>query len=313
MDNKIFYGETICQGIIKSTNKPCTNYAYYLDNKKNLCGVHSNKTTRKNLPKNPNKEKDRLEMYSKQKLEVERVAKENRNNGKKGKVILTKLKMMKQPEYVKGYLNVFPNFKHQNRKDGYGCMRLSPKSLGPIKHGMKNLPEAKNLENFHQFAKFWDFEFDEKDELKKEYLDKRKEGYENKEPFRHKYSKEILKKYNKNINVSKCSIYYDKDGGEHRYSYLECRYFYCHYYEKLAMKEPDFDKLMKYINDGYNLNIIGYDSYQVTQDLWKCYNDTSKSFGHELVLYTLLVSGKDEEYPWNRYYRENLEKYKGVI
>ena len=65
--------------------------------------------------------------------------------------------MMKKPELIDGYLNVFPNYKHQNRKDGYGCAKLSPKSLGPVNHGMPNLPIAKNIENYHQFAKFWDY------------------------------------------------------------------------------------------------------------------------------------------------------------
>ena len=61
--------------------------------------------------------------------------------------------MMKPPEHIDGYLKVFPNFKHQNRKDGFGCASLSPKALGPVSDGSRH---AKNIENFHQGAKIFE-------------------------------------------------------------------------------------------------------------------------------------------------------------
>jgi hypothetical protein len=64
-------------------------------------------------------------------------------------------------------------------------------------------------------------------------------------------------------------MYYDKHGKEHRYTYLQCRYFYCHFYEKLTPKEPDFIKLKQMIFNGVNINIVGYDGYNVTKSLWK--------------------------------------------
>ena len=80
-------------------------------------------------------------------------------------MIVSKFRMMKKPEYKKGYLNVFPNSKHQDRKDGFGCASLSPKSLGPVQHTMPNLPPAFNIENYHQFAKFWAFELDKNNNI----------------------------------------------------------------------------------------------------------------------------------------------------
>jgi hypothetical protein len=108
-------------------------------------------------------------------------------------------------------------------------------------------------------------------------------------------------------------MYYDKDGNEHRYTYLQCRYFYCHYYELLATKEKDFIALKKMIKNGYNLNIQGYDGYNITMDLMEHYNDISKPFGHELVLYTLLVENDPAKYPWNIFYELNKQIYHNVI
>lgn len=300
----VYYGENICQGETKN-GKKCANFAYYIKNDKILCGVHCRKDRIK-LPVNPNKNKIEEEQLEAEYKCIENIALKNKKNGKKGEVIVTKLKMMKKPEDVKGYLKIFPNYKHQSRKDGFGCSSLSPKSLGPIDHGMSNLPIAKNLENYHQFAKIFSFEKDD-------VLTKRIEGYSSNIPQRHKYDRKMLLKHGKNVNIPLYSIYYDKDEKEHRYSYLECRYFYCHWYEKLAPETQDFKKLIEMINDGYNLQIIGYDGYNIVDTLVNHYIDISKPFGHELVLYSLLVCNNPSEYPWNIYYENNKKIYENVI
>jgi hypothetical protein len=281
-----------------------------------LCGVHSKKDKdRVELDRNPDKAKLEEEELERRTEEIEEAAMKRRENVEKGDVIVSKLHFLKKPEYIKGYLNVFPNYKHQNREDGFGCMRLSPKSLGPVDHRMPNLPVAKTIENYHQFAKFWKFELDEEGNILDKYFKARCKAYKNPTPYRHKYSRVVLEKINNklNKNIPEFSVYYDKDGGEHRYNYLQCRYFYSHYYELLAGVEHDYLKLKEMIENGYNLNICGYDGYSVTTDLWICYNDTSRPFGHELVLYSMLVLDDRKDYPWNRFYRENSEIYKDVI
>ena len=310
----IYYGEKNCQGIVSSTNNTCTNKAYFKLGDKLLCGVHSRKHHNSviKLPKNPNKNKIYQDKIKQMKDEVDKFAKNNKTKGLKGQVQVSKLQMMKSPIYIKGYLNVFPNYKHQNRKDGYGCMKLSPKSLGPINHNMPGLPIALNLENYHQFAKFWKFELDENNQIIEKFKQERIEAYQD-SPKRHKYNKSKLLKYNNNVNIPEFSVYYDKDGKEHRYGYLECRYFYCHFYELLAKKEPDFIKIKDMIKNGVNINIQGFDGYNVTSDLWDHYNDISKPFGHELVLYTILIEDNPSKYPWNRFYKENKIIYHNVI
>ena len=108
-------------------------------------------------------------------------------------------------------------------------------------------------------------------------------------------------------------MYYDKNGNQHRYNYLQCRYFYCHFYKLLVAKENDFNKLKEKIKNGINLNICEYNGYSVSDKLYKHYLDTSKPFGHELVLYTMLVEEDFSKYPWNIYYQENKSIYENVI
>jgi len=43
------------------------------------------------------------------------------------------------------------------------------------------------------------------------------------------------------------------------------------------------------------------------------YLDKSKPFGHELVLYTMLVVSDSKDYPWNIYYKNNKKLYENVI
>lgn len=307
-----YYGEHNCQAIVKSKNVMCTNKAYFVSGNTLLCGVHCKKYSCIKLPKNPNKNIIFNNKLIEQQIEIEKTAEINKINKKSGNVIVSKMYMMKEPIYVKGYLNVYPNYKHQNRKDGYGCMKLSPKSLGPVCHNMPGLPNATTIENYHQFAKFWKFELDKNNNILEKYKNQRIIAYTS-PPQRHKYDKKILMKFNNNINIPEFSMYYDKDGNEHRYNYIECRYFYCHFYELLAKQQPDFIYLKNKLKDGYNLNIQGYDGYNITKDLISHYKDTSKPFGHELVLYTLLTEDDSSKYPWNIYYEENKEIYKNVI
>jgi hypothetical protein len=314
-----YFGENICTATYKNGSKKgesCANNAYYIQDNKILCGVHSHIKKRQKLPKNPNadiiREKD---LKQKQEL-VEEKAEENRKNKQKGHVICSAIKMMKPPPHYDGYLKVFPNYKHQNRKDGFGCMKLSPKSLGPIKHGMPNLPIAKNLENYHQASKIFDGEIID-NKITNVSFNIRKEIYNSDIPYRHKFEhlklKKIINNIGKNKNIPLFSVYYDSKGKEHRYNYIQCRYFYCHYYEILAPLEKDFVYLKKLIDSGYNLQIIGYDAFDINQSLMEHYLDTSRPFGHELVLYTLLTVNNKQDYPWNIYYQDNKDIYEGVI
>jgi hypothetical protein len=303
----IHYGQIGCEAKTKSGKRkglPCTNKAYFLSYEKHLCGIHSrNDPFRKKLPTDPNKEEKRAALIEERMKKVKEVARKQREEGKRGKVICTKLRMMREAEYVEGYLRVYPNFKHQNKKDGYGCKALSPKDMGPIDHGQPGLPIAKNLENLHQFNKV--FPCEQKDGVPTERFYKtQREAYCDPVPHRHKAEAKSAAGGNKNIPAF--SIWRRKDGSEKKCTYFESRQFYCNFYERIAKELPDFKFLKKKLKRGYNLQIIGYDAYPVEKSLEECYLDTSRPFGHELVLYTLLVEDDENNYPWRKYKTEDF-------
>jgi len=294
--DKLYWGEHKCQAIIKKTKKGCINNAYFSVGKELYCGVHARNQERKELPKNPNAADVKKSILAERDKKVE----EKRNKNGPGQVILCKMRMMRDPEHIDGYLKVFPNFKHANRKDGFGCATLSPKSMGPIMHGQPGLPISKNLENFHQGNKVFPPELDG-EKILPCFYSTQKEMYESDIPLRHK---EVAKGKNRPV----FSVWIDKAGKEHRISYFESRQFYCHFYERFAKTLPEFKKLKDLVQQGYNIQICGYDAYpipslegkNIADILEQCYKDISRPFGHELVLYSLLVL-KPSQYPWRKY------------
>ncbi len=294
--NIIYYGEEKCSATYKSSGKACRNKAYYSVENKMVCGVHSRNKDRKTLPKNPHVKENKERMLKERQQLVEQVAKKNREKGVKGKVVCSKLRMMKAAEHIDGFLKIFPNFKHQNRKDGFGCASLSPKSMGPINHGQQDLPMALNLENFHQGNKCFDCEV-EKDEILDVFYETQLTMYQDPIPRRHKETASSAKG---SKNIPLFSVWKNKNGDEVRISYFESRQFYCTFYERMALKSKDFKALKKKLDDGYNLEIVGYDAYDVVESVEKCYLDTGRPFGHELVLYTLLTVAPTQ-YPWRKY------------
>jgi hypothetical protein len=294
----VYYGERICE---KHTAKgiACGNKAYYVSDKQYVCGVHSRSDKqRQELPTNPNAKQVKKDIAIERNELVESAAKLNRKENKHGKVICTKLRMMKDPEYVEGFLKVFPNYKHQHRSDGFGCASLSPKSMGPIDHKQPGLPVAKNLENLHQGNKCFPSELDSEGKPGSSFYETRKKMYLDDVPHRHK--KEAAGK-----NAPVFSIWIDLAGKERRFTYFQSRQFYCTFYERIAKELDDYKYLKNKIVEGYNIQIIGYDAYEITKSVREHYMDTSKPFGHELVLYTMLTTN-ESDYPWREFKTEDF-------
>ncbi len=200
---------------------------------------------------------------------------------------------MKSPENHKGYLKVFPNFRHQTRKDGFGCAQLSPMNLGPVHHGQPGLSPALNIENFHQGSKCFQQEVGPDGNPSTLFYENQQRFFEDPEPYRHKY-----KGKEKNKNIPLYFVWIDQNGQEHHLTYVESRQFYCTFYELLATAREDFLTLKEYLKRGYNLQICGYDGRPVeTNDFEREYLDASKPFGHELVLAALLTVSP-ATYPW---------------
>ncbi len=283
--NPSYHGEVIC------SRTDCKRKAYYRVGYGVFCGYHCNKSERVALPKNPNSLEEKMNKIALHNTECERVAEENRNNGKRGNVRCAKIRVFGGVDLIPGYVNIFPNFKHLERKDGIGMPSLSPMSIGPIKHGQIGLPESLNLENFHQGNKVFPDEVNEKGAVKKVFFERQRELYLDAEPHRHKPGFEAKG------NIPLFSIWVDKNGKKHKIDYMTSRQFYCHFYERSVVENPDFKRLCDMINQGYNLMIVGYDGYEVTKSLDEHYRDTNRPFGHELALYAMLT----EDYVWRKY------------
>lgn len=265
--------------------------------------MHSkDKKRRVDLPKMSADEKKRLleERLEGEAREVERARVENEAAGRRGEVALTRLRMLKEPEPMAGFMRVYPNFKHQNKADGFGCMRLSPKALGPVDHGQPGLPPALNIENFHQGTKVFTEELDDNGDPAPLYVANRQAFYADPVPHRHKYHGTTG--VNKNVPVY--FLWVDRDGKEHRLDYVASRQFYCTFYERLASLEPDFERLVELVDGGTNLQICGYDAKPLAADetIEQAYIDDSTPFGHERVLYAmLLLRDTPDAYPWRQH------------
>jgi len=294
----------LCSSLIKKTQKPCQNQARYLvhahtPGEQRLCGLHSHGLDRVALPKEPVDP----QIYQKQQESCDQTAEANRAIGQKGSVILTQLRMMRSPEHQEGILSVFPNYKHGNRKDGLGLPGLSPKSLGPVYHGQPGLPPALNLENFHQFSKCYSSELDPDGQPAKIFYETQTRGFLDPTPHRHKLAAiGLMADQHKNIPI--CFVWIDREGNKHYLSYIESRQFYCNFYERMVLPNCDFATLQTLLDDGYHLNIIGYDAHPISDPspagLEREYLDPRRPFGHELVLYCLLTLTPND-YPWRKH------------
>lgn len=286
----MYSGETNCNN--------CYRKAYYTIDNLYYCGYHGDKTERVKMQKNPNINIIRANRISDHVNKCDMIAHENKMNNIKGNIICSKMKMFGEVELIEGYINIFPNYKHGNRKDGMGFPSLSPKSIGPINHGQPGLPISLNLENFHQGNKVYENEVDANGEPTELFFEIQKKMYCETEPFIHKsdYINTTntincvnKQKTNKNVkNTPLYSIWVSKDK-IHKVSYFESRQFYCTFYEREIINNADFLKLKKLIENGYNLRIVGYDAYNVTKSIEEHYKDITKPFGHELVLYSMMI------------------------
>ncbi len=305
--HKVFSGESIC------SKKDCNRKAYYRSAGLIFCGYHADRNRRVHLQHNPNRRVQRDALLHEHRATIEQAAVQNRARGRRGRLTCCKMRMMQNPELVAGWQLVFPNNRHGVRADGLGCPSLSPMRLGPVEHRQPGLPDALSIENYHQYNKH----FPQFESLH-QFRELRTKAYCDPVPHRHKYASAKIKAANKQfvngLNVPACSVHLDAGGHERRYSYLESRFFYCYWYERLAKGEMAFAELVKKLDDGVNLRIVGYDAYEpcTRGNIYTDYCDSTRPFGHEMVLYALLACKDSQEYPWWRFYREHRIKYDPV-
>lgn len=326
---KVKWGTRKCQGTTKSTGKKCDNGAYWevQENRETensimyLCAKCSNpmKDRRIELKRESKKEKRQRQLESRAAvdIDVDRYQAKNQEHKLRGNLVLTRfLGTRKQPVQKKGYLMVFPNFKDQNRVEGFGCASLSPKFPGLVEHGQPGLPAAKCVENFHQGIKFLAKEAEPEDKgtripggtarPAKTFEASRLSMFLDDEPHRHKSEKG-------DICISQ--VWIDKKGTVHCLDRVQARQFYCTFYSRQVKERADFKTLIDNMDSGINMQLIGYDAYpceklkgldtndeknydKIVEAIYKTYNSPFVTFGHEWVLYTMLLIRDQSKWPW---------------
>ena len=288
--NLSYFGEERCIAI-KGNGGKCENQAYYWYNKQYLCGVHSRKySDRIDLDKNPNEDEIKRKKMIEHTRTIKNARNENKKRNRKGKIIMRKIRMMREPERIEGYLLVFPNNRKTHQKLGLHLGSLSPMQAGPVIHNKK---KCLNLENFHQGNKVFDIEVDENKKVLPIYFERRINIYNKIEAYRYKFKafKETLQ------NKGNVCLYSMVPGDNTKYSYLQSRKFYCKYYQELVGGNKQFKQLKDIIDEGTNICIYGYDARIIDniitiKQINEWYKDTRQPFGHEMVLYCLLMDYK---------------------
>eukprot|EP01125_Pyxidicula_operculata_P004970 TRINITY_DN1835_c0_g1_i1.p1 TRINITY_DN1835_c0_g1~~TRINITY_DN1835_c0_g1_i1.p1 ORF type:complete len:269 (-),score=39.59 TRINITY_DN1835_c0_g1_i1:39-845(-) len=251
--------------------------------------------------------------YDTWRKEAELQREENSSNGKKGSLICRNMSHTVDPTPEPGYLMVFPNYKHGGRADGIGYPDLSPMRLGPVEHGQPGVVQCLNIENYHQFNKCYSWEYDNKSgQILDVFFKRRDQAYRDSTPHRHKFDKQFIDNQVQidpsALRTPLFTVHLDSEGGQRRYNYQQCRWFYCHQYEILASKTESFADLKQKVEEGYNIQIMGYDARHV-DNISQAYLDTRYPFGHELVLLAMLTIDDPSQYPWNVYYEKNKHIY----
>ena len=103
----------------------------------------------------------------------------------------------------------------------------------------------------------------------------------------------------------------NEDGTERRYSYVDSRRFYCHFYEATAGATKVFSKLNRLREAGTNLQISDPDGCPMASDLpqpelaavvLREYENAARPFGHGKVLFTMPTL-PSEQRPWARFFQ----------
>lgn len=324
-----FHGEVAC------ARAGCPNRAYYALAGTYWCGVHSKRdaAARRPLPKDPGAGAKRQRLFAEHKEAALVVP---AGVPVPGRVTCYRMLMMRQVPLEGRWLNVMPNRKAVTRTDGVGMPSLSPMLLGPVPHRQPGLPAARNIENYHQANKVWSSELataallplsslaDDINVLpppSAAWYARRLELYEDEEPHRHKFAdtkKDETGDTNPNPNAPLYSVHLALDGTERRFTYVASRYFYCCAYEHLATQQPAFRQLADWHRAGVDLRLCGYDAFDMGESadadtLYAHYCDAARPFGHERVLYVLLMlAHTPDALPWHRYRRDHPTLYDNV-
>ena len=319
-----------------SNDHACHEKARYYVSATNkvYCGVHN----KKNYPPLPSMSEDQRAAHTialQIKLAISRKAEAQRNQraGERGKVVLFQMHMMHNVDPVQGWLDVFPNYRDYTKPFGFACPELSPRCNRVCVHGQPGLPDAKSIEVFHQGSKRFPWE-----NTDDEFSIHQRAFFESSIPHRHKTPETVhqaldeqkeartafsppsfspphlVKHKRKRSSVASRKskdekirwlyfVWIDESGRVWRLDTPTSRQFYCNFYEQHLLASTSFQTLRACHANGENLRICGYDAKPLRSplDFDTDYLDPTFSWGHERVIYTMLLEHDPTKWPWRKY------------
>jgi hypothetical protein len=308
----VFAKENTCQAKNakgKNEGGACTKPASFFFQDRLLCGTHKGKhNAYVKLPENPDAKSNKEAMIASHDATVELMMQENRKNGLRGKIMVTRMVVNESVKLTSGYKGVFPDMK--SHPNGLTVKTLNPGNVGPIKNNQDDIISL-NLENYFQSGMMYSSEQEKDGSVSDKFLDRLDAGRQMKKPHAHKYDMFEEWKGLKNDVVVKWVR--ETSADLITYSEVEARYFYCSIYENHVKSLPEFLALEKFLEDGYNLQICGFTGSslpdgEIKDVLYTLYTDDKKPFRHELALCAMLTLSEDE-YPWNKFHMEHPEVY----
>lgn len=300
--------EPLYKGENQCLRHGCSRKAYYTLGEEPRCGYHSSSADRVPMVDNPGAGlRKRLVALGRY---------DEARKGTAGKLSVAKLQKFAPTPYEPGFFTVLPNVgagthfpDHLNPDYVIKCRNLSPFLLGPVNHGQPGLPPCRTLEWFHQANKVFRVELSAVGEPLPIFYERRLAAYMNPRSQRHKLGTtkaEHTKALGKNESGCVFSIFvHPKTGEEMRLTYIESRALYCSFYEHLASQTLEWPLLLRMYNDKRSLLIAGPDARPVgnevvdTDQIKEWYMSPDLPFGHEMVLYVMLLLNKvPAYYPW---------------
>lgn len=265
---------------VYSTGEACRNVARYVFNDDVFCGMHtSSRVAATPTSAGETRQRQRADAVERNAAILDARAC-NRAAGRRGTAVLartTRARLVHQP----GCVAVFTHARHETRGDGVTCAELSPMRVGPIAHGQPGLPDARTLENLHQYSKRFAGETDA------QFAAARHAGY----------TSTVARRRKAPGRVPLHAVWLDDDGAEMRLDALQARRLFCTFYAHLVCGTPAFARLVAMLDDGFDLELVGSDARAMPLGAMAAYASTQHAFRHERILHTMLTCDQSA-WPW---------------
>jgi hypothetical protein len=276
----VYRGQEQCQQVLKN-GKQCSHMSKFSVGTSVFCNGHSkDNINRLTLPKD-RRGQEKRELAAHHQTQA---AKKRARVNKEGSVVLCK----KTDKLLPEHLLVLP---FRTKLLGHLCESLCPKKMGPVRHGEYMVPAANTLHAYTIFSSV--SHSDQTCECGRDWKHNAPKP---------DHQSERVKAFRAPKPSTKKLGTYAEFNGRH-YDAVEARWFFCHWYERLASFNAEFLNLKRMLANGMLLQIVT--SRVPTKSVYEHYIDKRVRIDQGFVLYCMLIG----ERPWNVYRERHLSVY----